>query len=108
MLAKISADAESARAGLEAVTREARGVLEKSSADASIRNDVIAYERALVRAQMAHRNFEEALDIVTTRADMDVSPVKAELQGFDASINEARRIADDLADRYAGSYGAAS
>lgn len=108
VLAKISADSESARKGLEDVTGEALEVLEKSRADASNRNDVIAYERALVRAQMAHRNFIEALEIVSTRADMDVSPVRAELKAFSGAIDDARRVADDLAERYTGSYGAAS
>lgn len=108
VLARISADSESARLGLEDVTREARAVLGNSEATTSNRNDVIAYERALVRAQMAHRNFQDALDIVSARADMDVSPVKAELGAFSASIDEARRVADDLAERYTGSYGAAS
>ncbi|MFN3608857.1 MAG: hypothetical protein ACK4Y9_07325 [Hyphomonas sp.] len=108
VLAKISADSESARKGLEDVTREAREVIDKSRIDASNRNDVIAYERALVRAQMAHRNFREALDIVTARADMDVSPIKAELNAFDASIDQARSVADDLAERYTGSYGVSS
>lgn len=108
VLAKISADSEWARTGLEDVTREAREVLSKSKSDASNRNDVIAYERALVRAQMAHRSFLEALDIVTTRADMDVSPIKAELEAFSGSIDEAREVADDLAERYTGTYGVAS
>ena len=108
VLAKISADSEWARTGLEDVTREARAVLSKSKADASNRNDVIAYERALVRAQMAHRSFLEALDIVTTRADMDVSPIKAELEAFAGSIDEAREVADDLAERYTGTYGVSS
>ncbi len=108
VLAKISADSESARKGLEAVTHEAREVLAKSQSDASNRNDVIAYERALVRAQMAHRNFREALDIVSARADMDVSPIEAELKSFDATIDDARRVADDLAERYTGSYGVSS
>lgn len=108
VLAKISADSETARKGLEEVTAEAREVLKNTSADASSRNDVIAYERALVRAQMAHRNFRDALDIVSSRADMDVAPVRNELGSFADSIDEARRVADDLADRYAGTYGAAS
>lgn len=108
VLARISADSESARKGLEDVTLEARDVLGNARGDASNRNDVIAYERALVRAQMAHRNFQDALEIVSTRADMDVSPVEAELGDFATSIDEARRVADDLAERYTGSYGAAS
>ena len=108
MLARISADSESARKGLEDVTLEARDVLGNARGDASNRNDIIAYERALVRAQMAHRNFQDALEIVSARADMDVSPVEVELGDFATSIDEARRVADDLAERYAGSYGAAS
>ena len=108
VLARISADSESARKGLEDVTLEARDVLGNARGDASNRNDVIAYERALVRAQMAHRNFQDALEIVSARADMDVFPVEAELGDFATSIDEARRVADDLAERYAGSYGAAS
>lgn len=108
VLAKISADSESARKGLEGVTREARDVLDNSRSDASNRNDVIAYERALVRAQMAHRNFREALDIVSARADMDITPIETELESFAGAIDDARRVADDLAERYTGSYGAAS
>ncbi len=108
VLARISSDSESARKGLEDVTLEARDVLGNARGDASNRNDVIAFERALVRAQMAHRNFQDALEIVSARADMDVSPVETELGDFAASIDEARRIADDLAERYTGSFGAAS
>lgn len=107
-LAKISADSEAARKGLENVTREAREVLANSRTDASNRNDVIAFERALVRAQMAHRNFLEAFSIVSARADMEVGPVEAELGNFAAAIDDARRVADDLAERYTGSYTTAS
>lgn len=108
VLAKISADSEAARKGLEGVTLEAREVLDNARSDASNRNDVIAYERALVRAQMAHRNFREALDIVSARADLDVSPIEAELGNFSDAIDDARRVADDLAERYTGSYGTSS
>lgn len=108
VLAKISADSEAARKGLVGVTLEAREVLANARSDASNRNDVIAYERALVRAQMAHRNFREALDIVSARADLDVSPIEAELGNFSDAIDDARRVADDLAERYTGSYGTSS
>lgn len=108
VLARISADSEAARRGLEEVTLEAREVLDNAKTAASNRNDVIAYERALIRAQMAHRNFVDALDIVSARADMDVSPIEAELARFSVSIDEARRVADDLAERYTGAYGASS
>ncbi|MBY9066639.1 hypothetical protein K1X12_06995 [Hyphomonas sp. WL0036] len=108
VLAKISADSEAARMGLDGVTDEAREVLKNAKGGASNRNDVIAYERALVRAQMAHRNFRDALEMVSTRADMDVSPVRADLMKFSDSIDEARRVADRLAERYTGDYDAAS
>ncbi|MFN4185150.1 MAG: hypothetical protein ACK4M6_10220 [Hyphomonas sp.] len=108
VLAKISADSESARKGLEDVTLEARQVLDRSKSSTSNRNDVIAYERALVRAQMAHRNFLEALEIVSARADMDVTPIENDIGAFAAAIDEARRVADDLAERYTGSYGVSS
>lgn len=102
VLARISSDSEAARLGLEDVTNEARAVLQNRNANGSNRNDVISYERALVRAQMAHRNFRSALDLVAARADMEVSPVERELDSFAASIDDARRIADLLAEHYTG------
>lgn len=108
VLARISSDSEAARFGLEEVTAQARTVLQGRNANGSNRNDVISYERALVRAQMAHRNFRSALELVSLRADMDVSPVERELDRFAASIDDARRVADLLADHYAGTASAVS
>lgn len=70
--------------------------------NASNRGDVVSFERALVRAQMAHRGFQEALDLVSVRADMDVAPIAAEIESFAGMIDDARVIADRLADRYVG------
>ncbi|MFN7055584.1 hypothetical protein [Hyphomonas sp.] len=108
VLGRIAADSEAARAGLEAVTSEARDVLTGTAGEGSGRGDVISYERALVRAQIAYRSFAEALDAVSVRADMDTSPVSEELTRFASAIDEARRVADRLADRYAGAGGAVS
>lgn len=106
VLARISSDSEAARLGLDQVTEEARAVLQTRNSNGSNRNDVISYERALVRAQMAHRSFRGAFDSVAARADMDISPVERELDSFAASIDEARRVADLLADHYAGASAA--
>ena len=108
VLGRISADSELARSGLEAVTREARITLDAVSEDGSGRADVMSYERALVRAQMAHRSFSEALDTVSSRADLDIAPVTQELSLFADSIDDARRLADRLADRYTNTGEAAS
>jgi hypothetical protein len=51
---------------------------------------------------MAHRGFQEALDLVSVRADMDVAPIAAEIESFAGMIDDARVIADRLADRYVG------
>lgn len=100
VLARIASDSEAARKGLEDVTDEARTVLRSGDKNASNRGDVMSYERALVRAQMAHRGFQEALDLVSVRADMDVAPIVFQVEAFAETIDEARRTADKLADRY--------
>jgi hypothetical protein len=102
VLARIITDSQSARAGLANVTAEAESVLRSRDRTASNRGDVMSYERALVRAQMAHRGFQEALDIVAVRSDMDVQPIVAEVEAFAVMIDDARHIADRLADRYVG------
>jgi len=100
VLGRLVADSQAARTGLAGVTREAQAVLRSSDETASNRGDVMSFERALVRAQKAHRGFQEALDIVSVRADMDVQPIAAEIAAFAGQIDEARGIADRLADRY--------
>ncbi|HAE94352.1 MAG TPA: hypothetical protein DCG65_07310, partial [Hyphomonas atlantica] len=82
---------------------EARDVLETGGQDSATRADVMSYERALVRAQMAYRNFQGALGDVTSRSDMDmdIAPVDRELKSFADTIDDARDTADGLADKYA-------
>ena len=102
VLGLIAVDSRAARNGLAGVTEEARAVLKSGDMNASNRGDVVSFERALVRAQMAHRGFQEALDLVSVRADMDVAPIAAEIESFAGMIDDARVIADRLADRYVG------
>jgi hypothetical protein len=103
VLARIVSDTQSARDGLADVSREARDVLQTGGEDSASRADVMSYERALVRAQMAYRNFQGALGEVTTRSDMDmdIAPVDRELKSFADTIDDARETADGLADKYA-------
>jgi hypothetical protein len=103
VLSRISSDSEAARTGLAAVSVEAKAVLNSAADDAASRTDVMSYERALVRAQTAYRNFQSALSTVAARADMDMdtAPVDAELSDFADTIDAARKTADKLADKYA-------
>ena len=102
VLVRIITDSQSARRGLAGVTAEAESVLRSGDRNASNRGDVMSYERALVLAQMAHRGFQEALDLVAVRADMDVQPIVSEIEAFAVLIDDARITADKLADRYVG------
>ena len=103
VLARIVSDAQAARTGLADVSREASDVLQSGKEDTASRADVMSYERALVRAQMAYRNFQGAMGEVTSRPDMDmdVAPVDRELKSFADTIDDARETADGLADKYA-------
>jgi hypothetical protein len=108
VLGRIMTDSRAARTGLEQVTVEASSVLRSADEQASNRGDVMSFERALIRAQMAHRGFQEALDLVAGRADLDVSPIAAEIEALAGEIDEARRVADQLAARYVADGSATS
>lgn len=98
-VAQIAADIRSAHEGLEYVSSEARKVLQDESVETQ-RGDVTSFERALVRAQRASRTFASALAAVSTRAE-DTSAADAAMDDFQTGIDNARRLADDLAARYA-------
>ncbi|HRK66990.1 MAG TPA: hypothetical protein PKY73_05510 [Hyphomonas sp.] len=102
VLARISADSTAASKGLIKVTAEAEAVLRSRDKNASNRGDVMSFERALVRAQMAHRGFQEAIDLVSVRSDMDVQPIARQVEDFAVMIDDARRTADRLAEKYVG------
>lgn len=103
ILAQIVSDAQAARIGLSDVSREARTLLADAGKQGATRADVMSYERALVRAQMAYRSFQSALGEVAARPDMDMdtAPVDKELDNFATAIDDARDTADKLADKYA-------
>ncbi len=103
VLARIVSDSQAARTGLGDVTQEADALLEDTGAHTATRTDVMSYERALVRAQMAYRSFQGALGEVAARPDMDMdtAPVDKELRAFEDVIDNARDTADRLAEKYA-------
>ena len=103
VLSRISSDAQSARSGLANVSDEADVMLRSPDSGSATRADVMSFERALVRAQMAYRNFQSALSTVAARDDMDMdtAPIDAELADFADTIDAARKTADGLADKYA-------
>ena len=103
VLARISTDTQAARTGLSDVSREAEALLISTGKQGASRADVMSYERALVRAQMAYRSFQSALGEVSARPDMDIdtAPVDHELDEFATVIDSARETADQLADKYA-------
>lgn len=110
VLARIVSDTQAARNGLNEVSREAETLLGTAGRHGATRADVMSYERALVRAQMAYRSFQSALGEVSARPemDMDTAPVDKELDAFAAVIDNARETADRLADKYASVGTAAS
>jgi len=103
VLAQIVTDAQEARKGLGVVSVEAQGLLDSNTVSSTTRSDLMSYERALVRAQMAYRNFQTALGEVSARPEMDIdtAPVDKELNAFADEIDLARDKADALADKYA-------
>lgn len=105
LVVRIAGDADSAREGLGEVIAEAEKVRE-SGAGIS-RSDVTSFERALVRAQRAQREFATAVDILAERG-ADTQPAAMAVDGFAGEIDSARRLADELLERYAGTGTSAS
>lgn len=92
-------DVERVRVGLSAVTGEANTVLADTEARTE-RGDVTSYERALVKAQRARRTFLEARDTLAGRTG-NLTTVDTALESLATEIDSARRVADELAARYA-------
>lgn len=98
-IAKIAEDARAAQSGLTAVALEALNVLNDTTIETS-RGDVTSFERALVKAQRASRSFSKGLEIVAERTS-EVAEAETAIEAFELEIDDARRLADDLAERYA-------
>lgn len=104
-VAQIAEDARVARSGLGTVSAEVRRVLDDQTVETK-RRDVTSFERALVHAQRASRAFASALETISERTT-ETAPADEALAALNAEIDEARRLADALAARYA-SVGEAS
>ena len=100
--ARLLTDIGAARVGLDSVNDEAVGfVVSKTRTKAGLRKDVVSFEGALVAAQKSRRNFAKAISVVAKRSDTSLAEIDASLAAFDASIDNARDIADRLANAHA-------
>jgi len=100
--ARLLTDIGAARVGLDSVNDEAVGfVVSKTGTKAGLRKDVVSFEGALVAAQKSRRNFAKAISVVAKRSDTSLAEIDASLAAFDASIDNARDIADRLANAHA-------
>lgn len=103
---QIVIDADEARSGLAQVAELAGSVL---TGDVEYgRSDIFSFERSLVTAQKAHRNFARAADMAAARSDGAPVSVDTALGRLANEIDAARRVADRLADRYASADRAVS
>lgn len=102
-LLEIGSDIEAARAGLAHVNLQASAVIE--TGEAAERDDIIAFERALVSAQRSRRAFIQASEALAGDIELDrLREVSAEtaLAALETEIDRARRTADILASAYSG------
>ena len=97
----IAVDARDAAAALSLVSSAARDFLsiQLQARDRAARPDLVNFERALVQAQQARRAFVEAVTLADVGSD---EALQVELQRFDAEIDVARSIADELSTEYSG------
>ncbi len=99
VFSRVVTDSEAAREGLSDVAEQAVTVLNSELEYG--RSDIVSFERSLVTAQKAHRSFSRAADLAATRNGGAPETVDAALARLATEIDEARRVADQLADRYA-------
>lgn len=94
-------DAGDAASALSEVSIEAHAFLEvpRANRDATKRSDLISFERALVQAQQTRRSFVEAASAADLVRNTQVNVAMTRL---DMKIDEARLIADQLANEYSG------
>lgn len=95
----ISVDARDAAAALSEVSQAARDFLaiQIQARDVAARADLMSFERSLVQAQQARRAFAEAVGVSAIIGD---ETLNTELSRFDAEIDRARSIADELSTEY--------
>lgn len=95
----ISVDARDAATALNEVSQAARDFLaiQIQARDPAARADLVSFERSLVQAQQARRSFAQAVNVSAIIADETLA---IELSRFDAEIDQARSIADQLSTEY--------
>lgn len=95
----LASDALDASAALSGVTGLALQVVSDNAGKDAARADVMAYERVLVNAQKCRRTF---LSAATQTGAVPPAMTEAAFAAFDAEIDRARDVADQLAANYSG------
>lgn len=93
VVARVRDDMNHAALGLAKLDELARTVIGKGEMD---REDVSAFEGALIHARQARDSFSDALSQVNKRSDREYQ-ITLELAPLDAALARARVTADDLA-----------
>ncbi|MEM8616916.1 MAG: hypothetical protein AAGF20_08265 [Pseudomonadota bacterium] len=96
---RVSEDIAAADAGLQAVKDEAKLVLSEATGETRrLRADLMSFEASLVTAQKAHKAFAEAINIASERGEYGREGANQALEAFSKTIDEARLLADRMAD----------
>jgi len=93
VVTRVRDDMSEAAMGLARLNEMARGLIGKAGLG---RNDVTAFERALIHARQSRDSFSDALAQVNRRAESEYQ-ITLELAPLDAALARARVTADDLA-----------
>ena len=102
-LVEIDADIRSATISLTGIVSEAEAfVAQPTAVDTIRRSDVMSFETSLVTAKQARSSVVEALLIVAAKGSFDLDSAQMALTDLDHAINDARKMADVLADLRAG------
>lgn len=98
----IAADIDQAKSGLLELIEQAEIVLADQSKELSLRADTYSFESALVIAQKARRQFDEAVYLLNKQSASSIAEFTEHFGAFDAVIERAQTTADALAMRAAG------
>lgn len=97
-ITKLASDIERAAHGLDVTTMEAKKLLAAEEVPDGLRADLVSYESALVTAKKARRTFASACSDLEKAHSIQMERATDALTAFELRIDEAREVADRLAD----------
>lgn len=95
----IATDINMAQSGLTELIDQAEALLSSDVKDTSLRTETYSFESALVTAQKARRNFNEAAYLLEKTSDGTEAALASHFATFDDVIARAQTTADALAAR---------